>query len=106
MKILLAVVLALGMAHASASDSDAIEAAKQKAVREFKELQVPQFRKLQIIRAHDGKPFCVCGEVAAKNHPEFTKFYVFLDGPPGTYKRGADSKAMDELVDTVCATGT
>lgn len=98
MKFLIAALLALSALQARAGDAEVIEAAKKMATREFKELSTLSFRKLVVINAPGGQ--IVCGEVSAKNHPSFAKFYASLAS--GNSDRKGRQQWRDELVDAVC----
>jgi len=98
--------MVLAAAHTFAGDEAVIEAGKKKVARDFRELQAPQFRNLQVRYAHDGKPALLCGEINGKNKPEFVKFWVRFDRVADDNRRPVNfpEKIWDELVDAVCTT--
>lgn len=104
MKYLLAAVLSLAAAQASAGYGESVELGKKLAMRAFGELQEMQFRKLYVVTGTGGKHEFVCGEISARNLPGFVNFYVALSDGKAHYKRGGDYRIWDELMDAVCAT--
>lgn len=103
MKILLAVVLALGSANASTGLKEVVETGKRNAAVVLG-VQEPHFRSLRVVFAADGKPDLLCGEIGGKNKPRFEKFYVPFKLDPNKYKdpKLLPDQIREELAEAVC----
>lgn len=103
MKILLAVVLALGMTSASADLREVVETGKRNAAQ-LLDVQKPHFRKLRVVFTADGKPDLLCGEIIGRNRPKFVRFYAPFKIDPDKQKTSIalPDQIQEELAEAVC----
>lgn len=103
MKILLAVVLALGSANALAGLNEVVATGKRNAAMVL-DVQEPHFRSLRVVFAADGKPDLLCGEISGRNKPKFEKFYVPFRIDPEKHKdpKILPDQIREELAEAVC----